>query len=256
MSQLLAMRRMHLWALSLFAVVLALPFTASAQDIEALDPPARATESPIWGNFELRLGSYRPDIDKEFGGQGVYADTFGGGKILAELALSGYVYDGFGQVGVGGALGFWNKKAKATDASGEETADVTRLMIIPARAEVYYRFDYLEERFNVPLVLRVGLGLDYYFWNVYASGKVADAPSGDKLLAGRGGTWGWHYEVALYFLLDSLAPRMAAAFDSTAGVNNSYVFISFTGTHVSDFGSDSSWSLSDNMLRFGIAFEF
>lgn len=256
MSRLATLCRLHLFALALVAAVLAFPMSAFAQDIEAIDPPMRSTESPIWGTFELRLGNYRPDIDKEFGGQGVYADTFGGGKILAELALSGYVYDGFGQVGVGGALGFWNKKAKAVDSSGNETADITRLMILPTRAEVFYRFDYLEERFNVPLVLKVGLGLDYYFWNVYASGKVADAPVGDSTVAGRGGTWGWHYDITLYFLLDSLAPRMAAAFDSTSGVNNSYIFIGFTGTHVSDFGSDSSWNLSDNMLRFGLAFEF
>ena len=249
-------RRATLFTLVVSLLCLAFQTGASAQDIEALDPPMHPPESPTWGVFELRLGGYKPDIDEEFGGGGIYADTFGGGKILAELAVAGYVYDGVGQVGIGGAIGFWNKKANTLDASGEETADITRLMIIPARAEVFYRFDYLEERFNVPLVLSVGLGLDYYFWGAYASGKVSDAAAGTDTRVGRGGTWGWHYNVTLYFQLDSLAPRMAAAFDSSIGVNNSYIFAGFTGSFVNDFGSDSSWDLSDNMFRLGLAFEF
>lgn len=251
-----ALRRWQLFALAVALVAMFAPQTARAQDIEALDPPMRATESPIWGNFELRLGGYKPNIDKEFGGSGPYAEVFGGGKLLAELALSGYVYDGFGQVFVGGAVGFWNKKAKALTEDGEASADITRLMIIPTRAEVGYRFDYLQQRFNVPLVLSAAVGLDYYFWSSFKSGKVSDAAVGTDLAIGRGGTWGFHYTIALYFLLDSLAPRMAAAFDSASGVNNSYLFASFTGTHVNDFGSDKSWDLGRNIFRFGLAFEF
>lgn len=256
MTMMIPSARMRASALALLLVLLALPTLASAQDIHAEPPPIRATESPVFGLFELRFGSYKPNIDKEFGGSGPYASMFGGGNLLFELGLHWHLYDGVGKVSLAGSIGYWNKKANAFNADGTQSADRTRLMMVPMRGSVVYRFDYLQERFRVPFVLSAKAGLDYYFWNVYSAGKVADGAAGDDVFVGRGGTAGWHYGVTLYFWLNFLAPSMSAAFDSTTGINNTYLFAEFLSTRVGNFGSKKSWELGDNTFLFGLAFEF
>lgn len=257
MTMMTPLARIRASALSLLLVLLALPTFAAAQDIRAEPPPIRAPQSPVLGLFELRVGSYKPNIDKEFAGAGPYQTMFGGGSAMIELGLHWYLYDGIGKVSVAGSIGYWNKKGSSFNADGTTSADRTRLLMVPLRGSVVYRFDYLQERYRVPFVLSLKAGLDYYFWNVYSAGNVADGagPNGE-VFAGRGGTVGFHYGVTLYFWLNFLAPSMAAAFDSTTGINNTYLFAEFLSTHVSDFGSKNSWNLGDNTFLFGLAFEF
>lgn len=241
----------------LFALVTA-PMDAAAQDIHAEPPPIRPPESPIHGVVGLDFGQYKPSIDKEFDDGGPYETMFGGkGGLLTELSLQWHVYQGIGKVSIGGQLGFFNKKGHAYNEDGEKTADRTGLMVVPLRLSAVYRFDYLQERFRVPFVIAVRAGLDYAFWNVKNAGKIADGATSDgKVHVGRGGTAGWHYGVSLYFWLNWLAPAMAASFDGTTGINNTYLYAEFLSTHLNNFGGKSSWDLSDNIFKFGIAFEF
>ena len=44
-------------------------------------------------------------------------------------------------------------------------------------------------------------------------------------------------------------------FDADSGVNNSYLFVNYMRTEADDFGSKTSWSLSDTTTLFGIGFE-
>lgn len=233
------------------------PSLASAQDIRAEPPPIRPTASPTFGLLELRFGSYKPNIDKEFGGAGPYNTMFGSGALLFETGLHWHLYQGIGKVSIAGSLGIFNKKGHAYTEDGTQSADRTSLMIIPTRISAVYRFDYLQERFRVPLVLSAKLGLDYHFWNTKNAGKISDgATSGGDAIAGRGGTAGWHYGFTLYFWLNWLAPAMAASFDSNTGINNSYLFAEFLSSQVNDFGGKNSWDLSDKVFMFGLAFEF
>lgn len=246
-----------LGAVAALCVALSVPMHASAQDIHAEPPPITPPESPIHAVIGLDFGQYKPSIDKEFAGPGPYETMFGSGGLLSELSLQWHVYQGIGKVSVGGSLGFFNKKGYAFNESGEASADKTKLMIVPLRLSAIYRFDYLQDRFNVPFVIAVKLGLDYSFWNVKNAGKIADGASGaGDVLVGRGGTAGWHYGISLYFWLNWLAPAMAASFDGSTGVNNSYLYAEFLSTHMNNFGGKDSWNLSDNIFKFGIAFEF
>lgn len=244
-------------ALCVGVLALSVPMSVSAQDIHAEPAPLTPPESPIRAVVGLDFGQYKPGIDKEFDGAGPYDTMFGSGGLLTELSLQWHVYQGIGKVSIGGSLGFFNKKGYAYSQAGEESADRTALMIIPMRLSAVYRFDYLQDRFNVPFVIAVKAGLDYSFWNVKNSGMIADGATSDgRVFVGRGGTAGWHYGVTLYFWLNWLAPAMAASFDGSTGINNSYLYAEFLSTHMNNFGSKSSWDLSDNIFKFGLAFEF
>lgn len=230
---------------------------AVAQDIHAEPPPIQPPQSPIHGVVGLDFGQYKPGIDKEFGGDGPYQTMFGKGGLLTELSLQWHLYQGVGKVAIGGSLGFFNKKGSAFNEAGEKTADRTALLVVPLRLSLIYRFDYLQERFRVPFVIAVKAGLDYSFWNVKNAGKIADGAASDgRVFVGRGGTAGWHYGVTLYFWLNWLAPAMAASFDGNTGINNSYLYAEFLSTHMNNFGGKNSWDLSDNIFKFGLAFEF
>ncbi len=244
--------------LSFLAAVTLVAQSSLAQDIYAEPPPIQPTESDIRGLVSLQFGSYKPNIDGEFGGHGPYETMFGGGGgLLTALAGQGHVYQGIGKLSIEGRVGFFNKKGFAYGQDGTESADRTSLMIVPLSASLVYRFDYLQERFRFPLNVSVQVGLDYALWNVKNAGMIADGATGDgDILVGRGGTWGWHYGVGLYLWLNWIAPSMAAAFDATTGINNTYLFAEFIGRQLDDFGSTKSWDLSDNTFMFGLAFEF
>ena len=213
-------------------------------------------ESPIWGVIELRFGSYRPNIDSEFGGSGPYQSMFGGNGLLFEPRVDVHLYRGVGTVSLAMSAGYFNKGADAFNLDGTRSADRTRLTILPTRLSAVYRFDYLQHRFNVPFVFSARLGLDYSFWWVRAAGNLADGFDRDGTLReGRGGTAGWHYGLAIYFLLDWMAPAMARNFDNVTGINNTYLFVEYLGAQVNDFGGARSWDIGDRVLMFGIAFE-
>lgn len=215
-------------------------------------------DSRITGAFELKLGRYTPEIDSDFDGTGPYELVFGDrSPLLIEAEYDRQFWRGVGSLGVFGAVGLNQVKGASISEDGTDAADETRLRIVPFRVGLVYRFDYLQERWNVPLVIALKGGLDYYAWFVRTEGGIADHTDalGNRTV-GRGGTTGYHLAVGGYFLLDFLAPRMAANFDTNSGVNNTYLFAELMMARVDDFGGDGSWDLSDTSVLFGIAFEF
>lgn len=229
-----------LWAISFTSIA------ASAQSSQS------GPESPTSGTFELKLGSYNPDIDSEFDGRGPFEQYFGGGGLIAEFAADYHLWQKVGAISLGFHVGYFNQGAPSINSDGTESADKSRLLIVPTRLSAVYRFDYLQDEYNIPLVFSVRAGLDYYFWWSLSANKVADTND----TKGSGGTAGWHVGGTVYFLLDSLAPQMARSLDQASGINNSYLFAEIMSAHINDFGSDSSWDLSDNTFLFGLGFEF
>lgn len=238
------------------AVLVLLPAMGAAQMRYAGTDPSG--ESPVGNAFELRLGWYQPAIDDEFGGTGPWDELFGARtRVMFELEYDRQLYRGIGSLGVGLHVGYFGITAKALNEDGSRSPDQTQFTALPTRVSAVYRFDLLQERFDVPLVPVAKLGLDYVFWWVgNDAGRAEVVDDGGERLRGQGGTSGWHASLAMHLLLDWFSQDMARTFDANMGVNNSYLFIEYMWTGIDDFGSSESWDLSDDMLMFGLAFEF
>ena len=219
--------------------------------------PAAAEPSPRWGAAEFSFGSYRPNIDREFGGNGPFAATFGGRHNLlfrADLAKS--LLTGYGELDVGLGVGYWEKYGRGHSASGLGS-DSTALKIIPTRLSLTYRFDQLAERFRwLPIAPYVRVSLDRYNWWVN-NGSGATANANGK--SGSGATNGYSLSGGIAVLLDSIDPDLAREADRDTGINHTYLFVDFTKSYIRDFGSSSSWDLSPDrsvVVSGGLLFVF
>jgi hypothetical protein len=229
--------------------------------------PARAEfkPSPRWGSFEFSVGGWRPKIDDEFGGLAFpYRDSFGTGKALFFRADAAYsVYVGYGSVDVGGGLGYMEKYGKGFNLDGSRSSDTTAFQLVPVRAHVTYRFDWLADRYHIPLAPYARLSIDRYHWRVNnGSGQVAKTqptPANPTILSGNGATMGWSLSGGVALQLDFFDAQLSKDMDNSTGINHTYLFVDFTKSKINDFGSAKSWDLSDSssvQISGGILFVF
>jgi hypothetical protein len=224
--------------------------------------PALQAESPRTTNLEIRLGSYSPDLDREFGDadKQPYADVFGHSVFpMFQLAMDWEFLQGYGTAGAGASLGYGSVTGKGRLSDGSEASDTTGLHLMPFTLGLMYEMDYAAERWNVPLVPFGRFDFVYtIWWFTDGSGSVTSHTAADGTRSqGYGGTWGFRYGGGLKLLLDVFAPDMAHSFDVDFGVNNTYLVAEITWYRVDDFGSSSSISLgADRALSFGLGFEF
>ncbi|QSQ27895.1 hypothetical protein JY651_24660 [Pyxidicoccus parkwayensis] len=240
-------------ALGFAALLAALP--AWGQDsTSALVQQDVSLRSPRTGAINLRLGGYKPLIDKEkaLGGNTPYKDTFGDASLLLfEAELQRFFYQGYGTAGLSLSAGYGEKYAAATLPEGGKAGEQTALRVIPLSANVFYKFDYAAFEWGVPLVPYGKLGLNYIpWWITKGSGReVADG------FTGSGGKWGWSATGGLAFMLDVLEPRFARDFDSDLGVNHSYLFAEYIYADVNNFGG-AGLNLSSRRWMFGLALDY
>ncbi len=211
--------------------------------------PAAAQESrfasPRWGSFELSLGGYRPNVDSEFGGSGPFNTVFGGGRALMfRLDVAYSLFVDYGSLDLGIGAGYTQKTGKGQLPTGGAAPDDTSLKIIPTRLTLTYRFDVLANRYRwFPLTPYARVSLDRYNWWV-TNGLGDTAKAGDR--SGRGATNGYSFSGGVAFLLDAIDPDLAREMDRDTGINHTYVFVDFTKSYIKDFGSATSWNLSDD----------
>jgi hypothetical protein len=217
-------------------------------------------ESPQNVALEFRVGPYSPDIDSEFKGQGPYAKIFGDDPAwLFGLELDWQILKKSGTLGIFGSAMIGRVAGYGWDPESDAASeDETKLFLLPCVFGAVYRADQLAKRWNVPLVFSFKFGLSYTFW--WITNGVGDVTSyepeggGDKI-PGYGGTWGLAWGAGLHFLLDVLEPHVSKVFDNEMGVNNTYLYVEYSGFWSNDFGSDDSWNLSNHGVVFGLAFE-
>ena len=233
----------------LLAAALVAPTSALADDPYA---------TPITSLVEMRLSAFNPSIDDEFDGEGPYEAIFNNRAPYGlEIEYDRQLYRGIGSFAIGVHAGWTRVKGAAIAADGSRSPDDTRLVTFPLRLSAVYRFDWLQERFNVPLVLAFKAGLDSVLWSITGEDGVSDWQDADGTsFTGRGMTNGWHASIGLHLNLDWFAPGMARSFDVNAGVNNTYLFAEYLVTSINDFGGANSWDLSESKAVFGLAFEF
>ena len=216
--------------------------------------PLRA-ESPQNFAFELKFGPYKPQVDSSVKNGTPYKDIFGSNPFFfTQIEFDWQFWRKVGSFGLGFTLGYGRDKGKALTADGaDKSADKAEFHILPLAIMLVYRFDYVAKRFNVPLVPYVKFGFDYYiWWTRTATGKIP-VVDGKK---GYGGTWGFHVNAGLAFLLDFFSPGTAKSFDAEVGVNHSYLFAELFYAKVNNFFRSRSIDLSDLTFTVGLAFEF
>jgi len=215
--------------------------------------PAGAA-SPRWGSFELGAQTYRPDIDSEFTtSPGPYETIFGGGRgFMFQFGFSRALYTGVGSLELGLRTGFFRDSGKGVESGTVPpvlSGDDTTFNVVPTGLALTYRFDWLAERWNVPLAPYGRATLERYNWWV---------TDGSGSWVQEGATNGWSVAAGVGLLLDFFDPMLAREFDMDSGVNHTYLFFEVTKSSVDDFGSSKSWNLSDEKvsLGFGLLFAF
>jgi len=221
--------------------------------------PKTYIESPRTAAIELRLGGYKPLIDREKSLTGnVYNQVFGdSAMLLFEVEFQKFFYQGYGTAGVGYSIGYAEKYAHAiavpTDPNAPPTTTsvTTSLKVLPMRLMVLYKMDYMAIHYNVPLTPYVKAGLNFTPWWASKGGSI-DYVNGTR---GAGGKWGYGFTGGLALLLNFFEPRVARDFDTDVGVNHTYLYAEYTYENVNNFGS-AGLDLSSRRWSFGIAFEF
>ena len=218
---------MSRFALVPIALLASAPVAARA---EQLPPPH--------GTFEFMAGTYRPNVDSEFGGSGPFQAVFGGGREwLFRGGWERVLLTGYGSLSAGIQLGWWRQNGYGLLASGAPSGDRTTFFIIPTSATLTYRFDLLADRYGIPLAPYGRLAFDRYnWWVTNGSGKTVKT----------GATNGYSFAGGLALLLDFFDPTIAREMWHDSGILHTYVFGEFRKTKVDDFGSTKSWNLSDD----------
>jgi hypothetical protein len=215
-------------------------------------------ESPRTFVLELKLGPYTPMIDQgEFPGLGPndarpYARIYNNEPMLmGEVGLEYMVWKKFGTLTAGANVAYAEKFKRAIDAeTGARAEQSTGLRILTIRPTVAYRFDWAAMKYNVPLIPYVKAQFAIMPWWVINGGAfdVANGMIGTGVAFGAAGT------VGLSFMLDFLDQRLARDFDSSIGVNHTYLFAEFNFQE--RFRSDPTFlNWSSRHWLFGIAFD-
>ncbi|MCL2012674.1 MAG: MXAN_2562 family outer membrane beta-barrel protein [Cystobacterineae bacterium] len=202
--------------------------------------------------LELRLGPYRPHVDKAFPpGEGPYRQLFGKKRmLLSEAELDWQFFHGFGSLGVGIASGYAEVYGKAL-IGGEPSLQTTSLKIIPIKFLFVWRMDIFANHFDIPLVPYGKVGLMLNHWWSTKGGKTSEA-AGEKARGWRSGYLG---VAGIAVQLDAFERQLAKDFQASMGINHSYVFAEYAFEQVKSFGK-AGINLSAGHWMFGLAFEF
>ncbi len=218
--------------------------------------------------FEVKLGPHRPLIDREFpgiateGAADPYYRTFGPSfMLMGEIEVDYQFLRPFnvGSVALAFSIGYAEKFAAAVDATSKLPAkESTGLRLIPMKVQAVYRFDWLAQRHNIPLVPYIKGGFVAEPWMSVKGGKT-ELVDGREAFSTR---FGLAATVGIAFQIDFLDPRLARDFDTSAGVNHTYLIAEWAITEVNNFGQQNAagkpigMDLSSRNVFFGLAVEF
>jgi hypothetical protein len=294
---LLALRR-HVKRV-VIALALLVPALASADDFEPYwdtseDSDASLLEYPeVKWHVGIRVGPYIPEIDLQAGlnaatGKGPYEAMFGDywladsngvvkkheravWQVLPMLDVDRVLWDGFGQVTVGGSIGYMQKSAYAyLDGTTEHEpmrlrskASRNTFRLIPTAATVGYRFTYFDDMYGIPVVPYVRGGLSYYMWQIKApngsSSKVCEDMSVTGTCANEdkayGGSFGFQGSIGFAIRAERIDADAATSMRSS-GLMHAGFYAELQYAKVDGFGSDSKLSVGDNTWFAGVDFEF
>ncbi|MCE9574094.1 MAG: hypothetical protein K8W52_13190 [Deltaproteobacteria bacterium] len=241
------------------------------------DEPTGVSESK-W-IIGIKLGPYVPAIDAQFQDQTgkatrPYHEMFGGYNIVPELEVDRIVWSGFGQVGVGGSIGFLGKTANAfVDGSipGEPNrprspGDETSFRLMPMAVTASYRLTYFDDRFGVPVIPYIRAGFSYYMWWIrQPSGELAQLAdknchpdNADHACAENkaiGASAGVQASIGLAIRAERIDADAAGSM-AESGIEHAGFYIEYQAAKVDGFGKDSKLAVGDSTWFAGFDFEF
>ncbi len=267
-------------ALGVFVVVLGGARVASADDA-GYDPgwndPSNASnnyggeeDSTVNWHAGLRIGPYTPQIDAQLGIMpGPYKAMFGGYSVMPMLDVERILWRGFGQLGIGGNIGFMSKKAHTWKDGSDPTdpmrpratGDTNTFRLIPFAITGIYRFSVLDDLYGIPVVPYVKAGLAYDLW--WMRGPNGDlsftcssgvAPNCTKNKA-YGGTLGFQGTIGLAIRGERIDSNAAKQMHES-GIQHAGFYGELQLAKVNGFGSDTKLSVGDNTWFAGVDFEF
>lgn len=213
-----------------------------------------AAASPRWGTVDVGVQAYHPSIDSEFPTRpGPYDVMFGASRgWMFQLGISRALFTKVGSLELGLRTGYFQDTGKGIVAGSNppaRSAQDTTFKVVPTSLALTYRFDWLADRWNVPLAPYGRATLERYNWWV---------TGGSGAWRKEGATNGWSVAGGVGFLLDFLDPGLARELDQDSGVNHTFVYAEIQKSRIDDFGSSKSWDLSDDKLSlaFGLSFVF
>ncbi len=219
----------------------------------------KALESPRTMFLEVKLSPFTPLLDRPFlsreEAQRPYYTTFGGGPmLLGELEVDYQFFQKFGSLAGAVSLGYAEKYGRSLDAvTLQRVEQSTGLHIVPIKALLVYRFDWAKQKFHIPLVPYAKGAFVMMPWWVTNGGKIEI--NGTE--RGEGVKFGFAGVLGLSLELDFIDQRLARDFDSSVGVNHTYIFAEGTIQEMNLFDPvPFGWDLSSAHFMFGLGFEF
>lgn len=211
-------------------------------------------ESPRTMFLEFKLSPYTPMLDSGFAkNTGPYFTFFGNAPmLLGEIELEYEFFQKFGTLSAGFSAGYAEKYGKALDAAtGEHIGQSTGIHVVPIKVVLAYRFDYFKQKNKVPLVPYAKAEFVAMPWWA-TNGSVVEESSG---VYGKGARFGLAGVLGLALELDFLDQRLARDFDSSMGVNHTYLFAEATFQAMNLFppvGPSFNWSSIHFMFGLGL----
>jgi hypothetical protein len=231
-------------------VAVALALLASAAPAMAEDRPSLDRRAGL-GSFEFQTGQYRPSIDSEFpSGTAPWASTFGtSSRWMFKLHGGKALFSGDGTRELGGGVGYTSFSTHGRFADGTLSLEKIGFKLVPFSVDLTYRLDLVWERLGIPLVPygRIAYIRDLW-WVTGAGGKTSRS----------GATDGWGWSGGLGLVLDFIDPILTRELDRDSGIKHSMLTFEVQKATVNDFGSKTSWDLSNDglMMSFGLLFAF
>ena len=223
--------------------------------------------SPQWFAFELRVGTYLPNVDDDssLGGRKPFEQSFG--KDLRFMA--GLEFDvqplrlkkvGSLGIGAGAALCDISESTLLIDKQGnlgKDSAGKNSLTVYPFHLVVVGRLDVLRDKLKIPVVPYAKAGFSMAYWRASnLGGTASNQLAGEKdAVSGKGTTWGTFLAAGLAFDIGALDTHAAYNIDETTGINHTYIFGEILNYGLSGFG-DKQLNLSDTTWNAGLALEF
>jgi hypothetical protein len=243
----------------LISVLLLGSTIASAQQFGISTTKVRK-ETPRTMFIEFKLSPYTPGLDRPFMDltpeKRPYTAIYGGGPMLmGEIEIDYQFFQKFGSLAAGLSVGYGEKFNKALDQSTLQRVDQsTGMRLIPLKALLVYRWDWAKEKWNIPLVpyaKAAFVAMPYFLLSGTNVEQVNVAEVGEGVKFGLAGTFGLALE------LDFIDQRLARDFDSSVGVNHTYLFAEGTVQAMALFNADpKDLNFSSEHFMFGLGLEF